>query len=83
MNTGTLVNIDLTENEMQKISSVEMLLDNFLCIMQNTDVPQIFVEGKEYTEPEIKRFSSFLHSLTFNKDIKITDYAYTDNKKFK
>lgn len=80
MDTKTLVNIDLTESEIQKISCVEMLLDNFLCIMQNTDVPQIFVKGKEYTEPEIERFSQFLGDLKFNEDIKITDYAYGNNK---
>lgn len=76
MNTGTLVNIELTETEIQKISGVEMLLDSFLCIMQDTKVPQIFVKGKEYTEPEIERFSQFLSDLKFNEDIKITDYAY-------
>ncbi len=84
MNTGTLVNIELTETEIQKISDVEMLLDSFLCIMQDTKVPQIFVKGKEYTEPEIERFSQFLGDLKFNEDIKITDYDYgSNNKKFK
>ena len=84
MNTKTLVNIKLTESEMQKISGVEMLLDSFLCIMQDAEVPQIFVQGKEYTQPEIESFSLFLSDLKFNENIKITDYDYgSNNKKFK